>query len=179
MINLLPSEHKAHLGYARKNTILFGYVSVVLIVAIAFSIALLSARFYADWKLTKANDRLAELDGKLEDVEEIRKDADTVISKLSILREIFQKETDYVSLLTDIESAVLPGATLVRLKLDGKESSPLEIEFLVPNESVAADLRQSLENSERFKFVDIQQIDNTGTRARVVYKLSYEPGQAK
>jgi Tfp pilus assembly protein PilN len=125
----------------------------------------------------------ANLEDQLGPVKSLTEQGKAVQAKLDTLTQLFAKETNYVALLESIEQTIVPGAQLQRLELTGDETQPLEMQFVISDQLVAATLRNSLEESDRFKFVDIQSIGETtvqgGTEIIATYKLSYEPGQGR
>lgn len=183
MINLLPPEKKEAILYGRRNVALRKYALSTLGAGLVLLTGLVASILYGQYKigvLTKRHDQLVE---KLGPHKSLIETAKSVESKLATLKELFAKETNYVALLEDIEKTIVPGAQLQELELNGDEKSPLEMQFTISNELVAATLRNSLEASPRFKFVDIQDITNSATQSgtviTVTYQVSYEPGQAR
>lgn len=179
MINLLPSSVKVERSYGRKNTTLLKYLIVVLQVALLIAGTTLGGFIYGNAKLKQLNGEMAKLDTELGEVKSIEDDAKSVRDKLTALKVLFSSETNYVSLLEDIEAAVVPGSRLVALELNGNEKEALEMTFVVADEIKAAELKRSFEASERFKFVDIQSIRPTPQGVEVDYRLSFEPGKAR
>lgn len=183
MINLLPPEIKEQIRYGRRNVSLRSYVVLTLIIALALSLSLYGADWYGQRELARLDSELAETDERLGPVKALTGEGQAVEAKLETLKQLFAKETNYVALLEDIEATVVSGAQLQRLELTGDETQPLELQFIVSDKLVGATLRNSLEASERFKFVDIQTINETatptGTQIIASYKLSYEPGQGR
>lgn len=183
MINLLPPEIKEQIRYGRRNVSLRSYVVLTLLVAVALSLSLFGADWYGQRELGRLEGELTELEDRLGPVKALTDEGKAVQEKLETLKQLFAKETNYVALLEDIEATIVPGAQLQRLELTGDETQPLEMQFIISDKLVAATLRNSLEASERFKFVDIQTISEAavqgGTEITATYKLSYEPGQGR
>lgn len=179
MINLLPPTVKAERSYGRKNALLLKYLVVVIQVALLIAGTTIGGFLYGSAKLGQLNREHAELEARLGEVKSIEEDAKSVRDKLSALKTLFASETNYVSLLGDIEAAIIPGSRLTALELTGNEKEALEMTFVVTNELKAAELKQSLEASDRFKFVDIQSIRPSAQGVEVDYRLSFEPGRAR
>lgn len=179
MINLLPPAVKAERSYGRKNAALFKYLFVVIQVALLIAGTTIGGFVYGNARLNQLNREHAELETQLGAVKSIEEDAKSLRDKLTALKTLFASETNYVSLLQDIEAAIIPGSRLTALELTGREKEALEMTFLVTNEIKAAELKQSLEASDRFSFVDIQSIRPSPQGVEVDYRLSFESGKAR
>ena len=183
MINLLPGDIKEDIDFGRRNVRIRKYVGLTVVVAGILSAGLIGANLYGKKELSRLEREHAALVEKLGSVKTLTEEAKVLESKLKILKELFAKETNYVALLEDIEKTIVPGSQLQQLELNGDETKPLELRFIIAEEIVAATLRNSLDESPRFKFVDIQDITTAATdhgpEITVTYKLSYEPGQSR
>lgn len=183
MINLLPPSDKEQIRFGRYNVGLRWYVGLVLSIAAGLTVSLLGANWYANYEINRLDGELKTLQDQVGPVRALTEEAKAVAAKVKTLKELFAKETNFVALLEDIEKTIVPGAQLQQLELTGDETKALEMRFVIANKLVAATLRNSLEESDRFKYVDIQAITESqgeqGTETVVTYKLSYEPGQAR
>jgi Tfp pilus assembly protein PilN len=183
MINLLPAQYKEQVRFGRYNVRLRWYVGLVLVVFAGMTLTLLGANWYAGSELRRLEGELGVIEEQLGPVRTLSEEAKQIATKLKTLKELFAKETNYVALLEDIEKTIVKGAQLQQLELTGDETKPLEMRFIINDKLVAATLRNSLEQSDRFKFVDIQDITESDTESGpqiiVTYKLSYEPGKGR
>ena len=183
MINLLPPEIKEDIRYGKLNVQIRWYVGLTAIVVAGVAMCLLGADLYGQREVKHLEREHSSLIEKLGPTKSLGEEAKVLEAKLLILKALYASETNYVALLEDIEKTIVPGARLQQLELNGDESKALELKFTISEEIIAATLRNSLEASPRFKFVDVQDIttssDEAGQQITVTYKLSYEPGQAR
>lgn len=180
MINLLPPALKADLVYARRNAVLRWYVLLALATVVLMSALLLGGIWYASRQITDAERGLSSAQSELEAYSETQKEAASLRDTLDAVQELFEKQTDYLAVVRDIERSTIPNAQLQNLTLTGDETKPLSLQYTVPSETAAASLRISLENSERFSFVDIESISRVDDgEFAVAYKLAFEAGRAR
>jgi hypothetical protein len=180
MINLLPPIIKADLVYARRNAILRWYVLLTIAAAGLIGALLLSGIWYASRQVTSVESDLASAQARLSAYEDTETEAASLRDTLGAVQELFEQQADYLAVLRDIERATLPSAQLQALTLSGDDTKPLGLEFTVPSETAAASLRISLENSDRFSFVDIEGINRVEDSGFTVsYKLAFEAGRAR
>ncbi len=180
MINLLPPAIKADLVYARRNAILRWYVLLTMVVVVLMAALLLSGIWYAGREVVSTERDLASAQTELSAYQDTEAEATSLRDTLGAVQELFEMQADYLAVLRDIERATIPSARLETLTLSGDDTKPLVLQFTVPSETAAASLRISLENSDRFSFVDIESISRLeDNEVSVAYKLAFEAGKAR
>lgn len=180
MIDLLPPNYKTELTYAKRNVTIRWYVVSAFFIVVTACLITIVSMWFSQRELERLSSDIKSLDDDLASYESIESEAVALRKKLSTVQELFDKQTNYLGVLEDIENATTPEATLLSLSLIGDDSLPLSLQFIVPSETAAASLRIGLEQSDRFSFVDIQSIGQRGDgNFSVEYKLAFEKGRAR
>lgn len=158
MINLVPESMRSEREFAKKNSSMIRY----LILAVALSggiITVLSVSNVYTGKLisqTEANIAAQQnVNGTLKNIAE---EAKSVETKLDIIQKLFEGQTKFSSLLSDIAAVMPEGSTITTIGLTEDEKTPLNISVTVSSHEQAAILRNALDQSDRFSDVDIQTI---------------------
>jgi Tfp pilus assembly protein PilN len=158
MINLLPTNLKDEIRFGRLNITLVQYtmlvvsVSIALVAVLLFGVGVVSA----DERSLKKN--IEERQVILSGLSSVTQEAQDLESTVNTISALLEREIEFSKLLKDIGAVIPSGASLTGLALTGDESVPLQIDAEISTQSLAAVLRENLEDSNLFQGADIQSI---------------------
>lgn len=158
MINLLPPEVKQEIRFGQLNitaiqyAVLIALISLALVAVLFFGVTVVSGD---ERSLRQAIDEkqqiLTELEPTVAEAKQLEGTINTIAALLS-------REITFSQLLQDIAAVIPNGASLTGLSLTGDESLPLRIDALINDQTLAAVMRENLENSDLFEQADIQSV---------------------
>ncbi|MBI3983674.1 PilN domain-containing protein [Candidatus Microgenomates bacterium] len=158
MINILPTDIKQQLNYAKRNARLVRYLMLGVMLAVLLGALFLSSFWYADRQIGRLR---ATLDSQRQQRETYQATEDKVKAfqgNLGLIEKLLAEKTVYSQLLKDLAAVLPAGSYINHLTLTGDDTKPLELLVTVSSFNRAAELRNSLIKSPRFVSADIQSI---------------------
>ncbi|MEK9196495.1 MAG: hypothetical protein AAB914_03955 [Patescibacteria group bacterium] len=123
MINLLPTEYRDNIFYARKNTVLLRWVIVLIISSLGVALIVISGLLYTRYLTnaqTKENTvKLASL--KAQNIDGINKELSAVSDNIKLTLQVLSKEILFSKLIKQIGSVMPAGAALDGLNIENIE----------------------------------------------------------
>jgi len=155
-INLLPPNIKKEIEQTKINKKLLHhlYRVIILMVLVLFFATIID--FY--FKQNIAADR-KELDQKMLTIEKygnLENEARVVSEKLNEISKIEKGLNSWSSILEEINTVMPSGAYLSAINLDQDSKNRNKITGFADSKNTVAFLRTALENSEKFKYVNIE-----------------------
>lgn len=158
MINLLPSQVKEAMRYARLNIVLVQYVILTVCVALALGIVMFFGLRIISQDERSLNMSIEEKDRQVAELRPDLQKAEQLSSTITTVASLLDSEIRFSVLLNEIGAVMPTGARLTSLELTGDAAAPLSLTAELDSESLAPVLQQNLINSALFAGADIQQI---------------------
>lgn len=158
MINLLPTEAKTAIRFARYNTSLMQYGIIAILVVVLIAGVLFFGFTIASADETSLRDSIAQKESDLSELVSVEQEAGDLADKIDTVGKLLEREVRFSEVLQEIGSILPEGAILTSLRLTNDNEEPLRIAALVDTKNNAAVLRQNIEDSERFASADIEGI---------------------
>lgn len=176
-INILPPEIKKDLEEAKKNSKNVSYFVktglLLLLVAFIFS----TAYFYLNYSLKIAN---AELGAKEEEISKfggLEEESKKIAERLSSIKSITGASNKWSSVIGEIQNIMPAGIYLRTVKMDSAVKGRGQITGVAQSKNDVASLRELMEKSKKFEFVDIELSSTTQdlkTKAQIeTFTLSF------
>ncbi len=180
MINLLPPDIKAEVGYAKRSRRLQRYFWLSLGVIVILAIALASGFWYVSRRIAKADQELARKQQTIAGYHDIETQVKAVNSRLSTIKTLSASQAHFSLVLADIAAHTPSSAYITALSLTGDDKKPVHISANTDSYATAANFRASLAASPRIRAIDILSVSNPAAgQYHVELIASYKPGQAK
>ncbi|MBP6880719.1 hypothetical protein KBC31_03790 [Candidatus Saccharibacteria bacterium] len=155
MINLLPQYQKKAVLYAKYNRRLVGFVAFTVLVASVLVAGVFGINLYANQQLSVVEEKAAEKKMLIANNEKKLKEIKEYQATIKKVNEIYKASPDFSIIMADIGKTLRPGVRIDGLALNGDETQPLNITLISQTEKGGLESRITLEESERFSFVDI------------------------
>lgn len=181
MINILPTETKSELRYARLNSLLLKHLIVTFTAGLLLIMLISGARWYANHQL---KDYQAEISARQSQLSSFKADEQKIAqlqANLGLIDKLLTGRTQYSELLDDLADNLPPQAYLTQLTLTGDDTKPLEIKVNTDSFNRAAEVRNGLLRSKRIQSADIQNVSRNeeGGGYTLVLVLAFAPGGAR
>lgn len=161
MINLLPTDYREEIFYARKNTILIKWLVVLIIssfgVALIVISGLLYTRHLAQVQAKENNIKLESL--KSQNIDEVNKELATISDNIKLTLQVLSKEVLFSKLIKQIGSILPANTALDGLNIESIEGG-LTLKASALDVESATQLQLNLEdkNNGIFEKADIDNI---------------------
>lgn len=162
MINLLPTEYRDSIFYARKNTVLIKWLVVLTISSLGVALIVISGLLYtghlANVQAKENTAKLASL--KSQNIDGVNKELSVVSDNIKLTLQVLSKEILFSKLIKQIGSVMPAGAALDGLNIDNIEGG-IVLKASVLDVQSATQLQLNLEdkNNGIFEKADIDNID--------------------
>lgn len=123
MINLLSSNVKKDIQYARRNTVLLRWCLVLLLITIGIGIISISGVFYIRSSQRQYSDQIAHTDSTLKEqkLAETQKNIENISNNLKLTVQVLSKEILFSKLFKQIGAVMPPDTYLTDLKISDTE----------------------------------------------------------
>ena len=158
MINLLPSETKQAIRFARLNVILLQYVFIALVTAMVVVSLLLFGRASLASTKQDIENQLESDRAQIAQLAPINAEAEELSQTINVIDKLIEKEIKFSVLLREIGALIPTGASLSGLTLVEDQSEPVSLAVLVDSAEKAGVLQENLIQSELFVTADIQTV---------------------
>lgn len=167
MINLLPTDIRTSIHYARLNTALVQYGVIVFVLVLLVAGVMLFGFNIAQSDENALRDSISQKENELSSLLDVEEEAQGLAKKIDTVDELLQREVRFSEVMQEIGSILPQGSVLTSLRLANNTEEPLQLSALVSDKQTAAVLRQNIEDSDRFSVADIESIivnlDENGT----------------
>lgn len=161
MINLLPTEYRDSIFYARKNTVLIKWLFVLIISSLGVALIVISGLLYtghlANVQAKENATKLASL--KSQNIDGVNKELSLVSDNIKLTLQVLSKEILFSKLIKQIGSVMPAGAALDGLNIESIEGG-LTLKASTLDVQSATQLQLNLEdkNNGIFEKADIDNI---------------------
>lgn len=181
MINLMPTEMKEQIRFAKLNRLalryLWGAVLVVLALAGVFGWALYTLGM-------QTNAALAGAAGKQQTIDKLNKTflpaAKEASDRLNAIKYVQSTQTRFSAVIADIAKVEPQGVSIRSMTLTGADKTPVTVIAQAASYNSALAFRDALVTSPRIAGADLESItaNNDGTYSANLV-IAFKPGQAK
>jgi len=178
MINLLPAEVKKQIGFSRKNTRLRHYVIIALLTSVLLSATLMVGNLYTKRFSANVEQQLAIKQKEVANYTATEKKARTINSQLKKLLTVSERTTRYSAVLNDLAKSLPANTKISGFKFDGNPNNKLELIVTAADETTALSVQPTLEATDRFSFVDIQEFSKAEGHFQVSVALAFASAEA-
>lgn len=174
MINLLPLENKKQLRASLQNTMLRGYIGLLLIFVIIYA-----AVFGFVYITIKQNQNIYRQDEEANNKRVLadagfKKEATDLSANIRQAKTVLDQRVDYSKVLFEIAKILPEGVSINSVRLESKlfeGEKPLEVNLINANQ--AAEIKKLFEDSKLFKSVVIVNVVNNDKVIKATFNVIY------
>ncbi len=161
MINLLPTDYREDIFYARKNTILIKWLVVLVISSLGVALIIVSGLLYTrHLAQVQSKENSAKLESlKSQNIDEVNKELATISDNIKLTLQVLSKEVLFSKLIKQIGSILPANTALDGLTIESIEGG-LTLKASAQDVESATQLQLNLEdkNNGIFEKADIDNI---------------------
>lgn len=162
MINLLPTDYRKNLLYAKRNTELRKWASMLFVASLGAILIVAGGFLYLQNEVRQQSRTLAvsQANLKAQDIDGTRNELETISSSTKLILQVLEREILFSKLLRQL-GAILPANTaLQQIEIDELQGG-LELQAGATNIDAATQLQLNLEdpNNKIFQKADIENIN--------------------
>ncbi len=154
MINLIPTDHKQAISYARQNSKLIGWLTGILVAVVGLAIIAGGGLFYINQDINtyKATIDNSKQKLKAENEEETLARVDEISGRLSLVVDVLSREVLFSKLLPHVGSLMPNGTVLDNLSLSRDQVGGIDLSIGAVDEFAASQALVNLQTSENILF---------------------------
>jgi Tfp pilus assembly protein PilN len=175
--NLLPPDVKSEITQTKKNRVIvryFGYAVLIFVVAIAI---FLTTRYYFSQNLTDAQKSLEQKQNENKKYGAVTERTQSYVKKINTINSIDTNSNKWSGVIIEVQKVMPSGAYLTSVKMDSDGKVRGQISGYAASKQIVASLRDSLEKSSKFQYVDIDssktQVEPTSQKEQEYFALSF------
>lgn len=162
MINLLPTNYRETLLYARRNTSLRGWLVAFVIALSGLAVLIGGGYFYLQNEINKQSKVLesARSDLSAQDLDGTRKKLDDISANTKLVLQVLQREILFSKLLRQLGASLPPNTALTQIQIDEVKGG-LTLQAAALDINSATQLQVNLQDPENkiFEKADIESIN--------------------
>jgi hypothetical protein len=155
-INLLPPDIKSSLEQKRKNVIVLSIFRKSLWILLLISGIIVGTWFYLESSARNVDNELAKGNEAIAAFGNLETQAKKVSEKITAVKKIEAGLNSWEGVVAEIQKVMPSGTYLSRMSLDSNSKNRATMTGYAKNKQNIASLRDALENSDYFEFVDIE-----------------------
>ncbi|HSX48438.1 MAG TPA: PilN domain-containing protein [Candidatus Nanoarchaeia archaeon] len=179
MINLLPTDIKEQIAYAKRNAILMRYIWLAVIVFMALAAIFASSNWYLGKRISEAESRTKDKQAQLLSYTGLQSKVKLANQRISSLKALQTNQAKLSAVLKELAAHTPAGAYITNITLTGDDSKPVGIVATANSYNDAVALRDALASSPRVSEVDIATVSQVSGKFNIQLNLGFKPGQAK
>jgi Tfp pilus assembly protein PilN len=180
MINLIPSEQKDQIRFAKLNRLVLGYIRIVAAVVVVLGVIF-------GWAIYQVSQQTAAVKSDVADkTAAIAKLNATFVPKakeasdrLNAIKYVQTSQTRFSAVVADIAKVVPQGVSIDSMTLTGDSKVPVRILVTSNSYSAALAFRNALITSPRIAGADLETISSSNGVYQASVVIAFQPGQAK
>lgn len=169
MINLLPTDVKQNIIYARRNTSIRSWITACLGALICIGLVVGAGQFYMKQSADKYAKQLAigQEQLKAQKLEETQKQIDEVSGNLKLVVQVLSRAVLFSKLLGQVGSALPNGSVLTNLSISNKVQGGIDLSFASTDYQTGTQVQLNLSdpNNKIFEKADLVNIQCTESPA--------------
>lgn len=120
MINLLPTDIKANLAYARRNTLMLRWVFAIVVFMVGAGAVIFAGHLYMQRSIDtyKTSNEQSKEALRLQNLEGNQKRLEDISNNIKLVVQVLSKEVLFSELLKQLGKVIPDGATLEQLQID-------------------------------------------------------------
>lgn len=159
-INLLPAEYKKDIEQAKANGKILNTLARVSWLFVGLVLVYLVTLFLMNQTLAAKTRELKENEAQVNGFGNLEEKSKKISERLTNIRTIDRKSPKWSTVISEIQRVMPSGIRLTKVKMDNQTKSRGNMSGYAATKKNVADLRNLMERSEKFKYVDI---DSAGT----------------
>jgi Tfp pilus assembly protein PilN len=179
MINLLPTDLKEQIYFAKLNRKAVGYLKLSILVVIVLGVLFGGSLVFLDSQSIKIAKEVAKTEIEIAATQPFRTEAIGVSARINSIKEIQATQTRFSILLDDIAQILPAGVSIDSISLTGNDKTPVKLSVTGGTYESVLELRDALVTSARISGADIENISKSGTTYTGSVVIGFKPGQAK
>lgn len=162
MINLLPTDYKLTLLYARRNTALRNWCATFVVVLVGAVLLVAGGYLYLQKEVNDQSKVLAtaKQDLKAQDIDGTKARLDEISSNTKLILQVLQREVLFSKLLRQLGASLPPNTALTQIQIDELKGG-LTLQAAAADINAATQLQVNLQDSNNkiFEKADIENIN--------------------
>jgi hypothetical protein len=178
MINLMPTESKTAVLYARRNTSLLRWTIGCLIIIVAMGATVVVGGFYIDnakHNLTQSIQQTKDTISS-QKLDQVQAEAENLSGGVKLIVQVLSKEIKFSKLLQQIGSLMPSGATLGDVQLSNKVNGAIDLTANAVDYQSATQVQVNLQDPKNnlFDKVDTQNVTCSDTSSSSTINSRYK-----
>jgi hypothetical protein len=162
MINLLPTDQKSNIVYARRNTLLWRWALTGLVFILGIGLLIAFGHFYIgkSINLLSKDVEATRKQSEVQRLEDTQKRVEEISSQTKLVVQVLSREVLFSKVLKQIGSVMPQDTSLTKLTIS-KVGGGLDLEAAAIDQRAATQIQVNLQdsNNKLFEKVDINSID--------------------
>jgi Tfp pilus assembly protein PilN len=155
-VNLLPPDIKAEIDQTKRNKRIMSAFWKVLVLFIAYLVIAGGFYYYFSLKEKDVSQNLAAKEEEIKKYGTLEEEAKKISERLGIIKKIEDNSYSWSGIIDEIMKVVPSGVSLKSVKIDSSSKSRNQISGEATSKTLVASLRDSLDKSDKFAYVDIE-----------------------
>jgi Tfp pilus assembly protein PilN len=181
VINLLPSDLKEQIRYAKYNRLAVQYVRVSVLVVVVLGV------IFA-WSIYQLGQQTKTIAADVAEKQAVIAALNTSFTpkakdagdRLDAIKYVLATQTRFSALVADIAKVVPQGVSINSMTLTGNDKAPVQISVTASSYAGALAFRNALITSPRISGADLETITSSnGTTYETSVVVAFKPGMAK
>ncbi len=150
MINLLPSDVKKEITYARRNTSLRAWTFAILCCVLCVSLVVAAGHFYLQNSVETYTKQVGTSRQQLSDqkLEQTQQEIETVSGNLKLVVQVLSRAILFSKFLDQVGSAIPNGAVLTNLSISNKVQGGIDLQFSATDYQTATQVQLNLSDPD-------------------------------
>jgi Tfp pilus assembly protein PilN len=153
--NLLPPEVKDEIAQTKENRALVGYILLAALIFVLTLTVFLASWYYFSDSLETSQRLLTTKQSENGKYGAISEKSRALAKRITTIKSIDANTNTWSGVITEIQKVMPSGAYLVSVKIDSDSKVRGQISGIAASKQIVASLRDSLEKSSKFQYVDI------------------------
>ncbi len=179
MINLLPTDLKEQIHYAKLNRLTLRYLGLVVLVITVLGIIFAGALFYLDLQTNQIAKDVASKQAAIAATAGFQKQAKDASDRLAAIKSIQASQTRFSVLLDDLAKVLPTGVSMDAIVLTGNDKTPVKLSVTGNSYDSILAFRESLVTSPRISGADLENITQSGSNFTASVVIGFKPGEAR
>lgn len=179
MINLLPTDLKEQIRFAKLNRLALRYLQIVILILVILSIVFIAALFYINMQTTQVSKDVITKQAAIAATTGFQKQAKDASDRLVAIKSIQSSQTRFSLLLNDLAKVLPKGVSMDSITLTGNDKAPVKLSITGSTYDSILAFRESLVTSPRISGADLENITQSGGFFTASVVIGFKPGQAR
>lgn len=155
-INLLPKNIKDNIAQSKENKKALRHLLKSFFWIIAIIIIIVICSTYYKFQIAGINDLVDRKKDSIKQYSSVEIESSELSERLKTISRIDKNLNSWPEVINEVQQSMPKGAFLSSLKIDADKKKRCEISGVADSKSTVASLRNLLEESDKFEFVDIE-----------------------